>query len=79
MHYVLKEKSPSMLQRASIHLTTIRPDSVLSRSDNALMRGVEESGCALARPDRFVAWRAQTGEGDCAGVLESVVRSILCR
>jgi hypothetical protein len=46
-------------------------------SDWALRREVEEDGCVLVRPDRFVAWRSSTKIEDCRGKLESVVRSIV--
>ncbi|KAJ4361118.1 uncharacterized protein N0V89_001687 [Didymosphaeria variabile] len=44
------------------------------------VRGVEESGAILIRPDRFVAWRSQKAYGDvdeCAGHLTKVMRSLL--
>ncbi|CAK7225755.1 hypothetical protein SBRCBS47491_005997 [Sporothrix bragantina] len=44
------------------------------------LRGVEESGAVLVRPDRFVAWRSQEVAGDeaaCAAKLGTVMRSIL--
>ncbi|CAK7227591.1 hypothetical protein SCUCBS95973_006593 [Sporothrix curviconia] len=46
----------------------------------AELRGVEESGAVLVRPDRFVAWRAQEVAGNeaaCAAKLGAVMRSIL--
>ncbi|KAM4064898.1 FAD binding domain-containing protein [Hirsutella rhossiliensis] len=45
------------------------------------LRGVQESGAVLVRPDRFVAWRADDVVGDadaCAAKLGQVMRSILC-
>lgn len=45
------------------------------------LRGVQESGAVLVRPDRFVAWRADEvigGEDACADKLGRVMRSILC-
>ncbi|KAF3017685.1 hypothetical protein E8E15_007416 [Penicillium rubens] len=44
------------------------------------VRGVEESGAVLVRPDRFVAWRASEALQDCEaceGKLLTVMRSIL--
>jgi hypothetical protein len=46
------------------------------------VRGVEEDGCVLVRPDRFVAWRAQSLTGDedhCTRVIEEVLEKILGR
>lgn len=44
------------------------------------IRGVEEGGCVLARPDRFVAWRTKSmlvDEAACKAKLLKVMRSIL--
>jgi hypothetical protein len=43
----------------------------------ARLREVEESGCVVVRPDRFVAWRSQTAQKDCEEVLLRVLRSTL--
>ena len=41
-------------------------------------REVEEDGCVLIRPDRYVAWRSkQMITTSCEGKLEHVLRSIL--
>jgi hypothetical protein len=45
--------------------------------DWARMREVEEDGCVLMRPDRFVAWRAQTMVEGCGEKLLVVMKSIL--
>lgn len=42
-------------------------------------RGVEEDGCVLIRPDRFVAWRSLTMVPDCERNLMNVLDHILCR
>ncbi|KAF2204351.1 hypothetical protein GQ43DRAFT_446779 [Delitschia confertaspora ATCC 74209] len=47
--------------------------------DWARRREVEEDGCVLVRPDRFVAWRANGMIEDCAGKLGKVLKSILGR
>jgi hypothetical protein len=43
------------------------------------LRGVEESGCVLVRPDRFVAWRAQKWTDDGEEQLTAALRSVLSR
>ena len=45
--------------------------------DWARIRGVDESGCILVRPDYFVAWRSQQWEEDSASKLLSVLKSVL--
>ncbi|KAB2574199.1 2,4-dichlorophenol 6-monooxygenase [Lasiodiplodia theobromae] len=48
----------------------------------ARVRGVEEDGCVLVRPDRFVGWRAERileGDDWAEGMLRRVLRSILAR
>lgn len=45
--------------------------------DWARRRGVEEDGCVLARPDRFVAWRSREMVADPGAKLEKVMRKIL--
>lgn len=45
------------------------------------LRGVDESGAVLVRPDRFVAWRAKEVLGSvdsCEEKLSEVVASVLC-
>ncbi|KAI9836031.1 MAG: hypothetical protein M1819_001642 [Sarea resinae] len=41
------------------------------------VRGVEESGAVLARPDRFVAWRSQTLGENPEQKLEAVIKQVL--
>ena len=45
--------------------------------DWAQRREVEEDGCVLARPDRFVAWRSQGMIADPKAKLEEVMKKIL--
>lgn len=45
--------------------------------DWAKRREVEEDGCVLARPDRFVAWRSKGMIPDADAKLEKVMRKIL--
>ncbi|KAI2634022.1 FAD binding domain-containing protein [Xylaria nigripes] len=44
-------------------------------------REVEEDGCVLVRPDRFIAWRSKTMEpsSDCEGKLRKVLDRVLSR
>lgn len=42
-------------------------------------RGVEDSGCVLVRPDRFVAWRSAKVVDDYEGKLTQVLNKVLCR
>lgn len=42
-------------------------------------RGVEEDGCVLIRPDRFVAWRSLTMVSDCECKLMNVFDHVLSR
>lgn len=43
------------------------------------LRGVEEDGCVLVRPDRYVAWRSSTLPDDPEAKLLQVVKSLLSR
>jgi len=43
----------------------------------ARLREVDDYGCVLVRPDRFVAWRSKGRPDDCEGVLLQVLQSIL--
>jgi len=45
--------------------------------DWARRRQVEEDGCVLVRPDRFVAWRSNSMIAEPAEQLEKVLRSVL--
>lgn len=45
--------------------------------DWAKLREVEEDGCVLVRPDRFVAWRAPSLVEDCTAKLKSVISAVL--
>lgn len=42
-------------------------------------RGVDDSGCVLVRPDRYVAWRSIKVDDDCEGKLSRVLDKILSR
>lgn len=42
-------------------------------------REVEEDGCVLVRPDRFVAWRSKTLASSCEDKLLEVLNSVLSR
>ncbi|KAK3322657.1 FAD binding domain-containing protein [Apodospora peruviana] len=46
--------------------------------DWAERREVEEDGCVLVRPDRFVAWRSKAMVEDPRAKLEAVMKHILC-
>ncbi|KAK6949050.1 hypothetical protein Daesc_009123 [Daldinia eschscholtzii] len=41
------------------------------------IRGVDESGCVLVRPDYFVAWRSQKWEEDSPSKLKKALKSVL--
>jgi hypothetical protein len=43
------------------------------------LRQVEEDGCVLVRPDRFVAWRSAILPEDCGNKLLEVMKAILFR
>ncbi|KAK2595121.1 hypothetical protein QQS21_007147 [Conoideocrella luteorostrata] len=45
--------------------------------DWARRREVDENGCVLVRPDRFVAWRCISMPEDCVSKLKVVVESVL--
>jgi hypothetical protein len=50
--------------------------------DWARVRGVDETGCVLVRPDNFVAWRCNEVLGDeagCASKLREVIQRVLSR
>lgn len=42
-------------------------------------REVDEDGCVLVRPDKFVAWRSKKVMDDCAGKLLQVLNRVLSR
>lgn len=46
--------------------------------DWAKRREVEEDGCVLVRPDRFVAWRSKSMISNPQEKLEKVLRKVLC-
>ena len=43
------------------------------------VRGVEEDGCVLMRPDRFVAWRAMDSQCDQVSLLRVAMKQVLDR
>ena len=48
-------------------------------SDWERRNGIEENGCVLVRPDRFVAWRSNGMVEDCEGMLLKVMKHVLSR
>lgn len=48
-------------------------------SDWARRREIEEDGCVLVRPDRFVAWRSKEMIQGCEEKLMTVMKSVLSR
>jgi 2,4-dichlorophenol 6-monooxygenase len=40
-------------------------------------RGIDDSGCLLVRPDRYIAWRSPTGQPNPQSALSTALRSIL--
>ncbi len=63
---------------------TIAPVAVgLGQTNNDVLgkwtriRQIDDAGCLLVRPDRFIAWRCPGRVADPAGELEAVVRKIL--
>jgi hypothetical protein len=55
----------------------VRQDYEDAYFDWARVRGVEDSGCVLVRPDRFVAWRCREVAPDAEVRLAGVMKSIL--
>ena len=64
-----------------ITVLTIGPDCDYEDpfGDWARIRGVEDDGAVLVRPDQFVAWRSKERASDPAAVLRSVIETILGR
>jgi 2,4-dichlorophenol 6-monooxygenase len=64
-----------------ITVTTIGPDGDYEDpfGDWARSRCVEDDGAVLVRPDQFVAWRAQSRDGDQTATLLGVFRKLLAR
>ena len=56
-----------------------RQDYEDAYSDWTRVKGVEENGCVLVRPDRFVAWRCTGSAEDCEQVLTRVLSGLLGR
>ena len=50
-------------------------DDVLG--DWTAVRGVDDDGAMLVRPDRYIAWRSQRASSDAVGVLRNALRQIL--
>lgn len=47
--------------------------------DWAKRREIQEDGCILVRPDRFIAWRSHTLLGGCEKQLLTVMKNVLAR
>lgn len=47
--------------------------------DWARLREVDEDGCVLVRPDRFVAWRSLSMRVDCSDKIKAVMNHVLSR
>lgn len=47
--------------------------------DWKIQRGVNEDGCVLVRPDRFVAWRCKNMVSGCQAKLSAVLNRVLSR
>jgi 2-polyprenyl-6-methoxyphenol hydroxylase-like FAD-dependent oxidoreductase len=72
--------STKLMIKIKVYSIGFRQDWVDVYSDWERLRGVNESGAILVRPDRFVAWRSQDVLGDgiaCAEKLLHVMSNIL--
>ncbi|KAK0615159.1 FAD binding domain-containing protein [Bombardia bombarda] len=73
------EISKSMVVEIACHSIGWKQDYEDVYFDWARRREVEDNGCVLVRPDRFVAWRSNAMVADPKETLEAVMKSVLAR
>jgi hypothetical protein len=54
--------------------STTRANTIRGRERK---REIEEDGCILVRPDRFIAWRSMSLRDDCEEKLGEVLKKVL--
>jgi 2,4-dichlorophenol 6-monooxygenase len=79
--WIVAAKAAAEAFGVPISVTTIGPDGDYDDpfGDWAEIRGVEDDGAVLVRPDQVVAWRATTRAGDQAALLKAALARIIGR